>query len=111
VPIEEPHTYVVVPNLAVRRAAYATFVFTVTPDEKDPQSLRAHQRFVTLGQTIGEDVIVLQGLKPGERIAGAGSFKLREGAKVAPGAPAPTGQAIAPASGEAPATASAKSDG
>jgi membrane fusion protein (multidrug efflux system) len=102
VPIEEPRTYVVVPNLAVRRAAYANFVFTVAPD-KDGQTLRAHQRFVTLGQTIGEDVIVLEGLKPGERIAGAGSFKLREGAKVMPGSP--------PAPDEAPPKASASSGG
>jgi membrane fusion protein (multidrug efflux system) len=111
VPIEEPKNFVVVPNLAVRRAAYANFVFAVEPDPKDGQSLRAHQRFVTLGQAVGEDVIVLQGLKPGDRVAGAGSFKLRDGAKVMPAAPPAPGQANAPASGEAPAEASAKSGG
>ncbi len=99
VPIDEPKTYVVVPSMAVRRAAYANSVFVVAPDP-DGQTLRAHQRFVTLGPTVGEDVIVLQGLTAGERIAGAGSFKLREGVKMIEGPPA--GQGGAPA-GDKPA--------
>lgn len=96
VPIEEDKPYVVVPSMAVRRAAYANSIFVVTA-EPDGQTLRAHQRFVTLGPTVGDDVIVLQGLKTGERVAGAGSFKLRDGAKVMAGSPP------APAAGSAPA--------
>jgi membrane fusion protein (multidrug efflux system) len=91
VPIEEPRTYVVVPSMAVRRSAYANSVFVVAPDDKDGQTLRAHQRFVKLGQTVGQDVIVLEGLKAGESVAGAGSFKLREGVKIIPGPPADSG--------------------
>jgi membrane fusion protein (multidrug efflux system) len=93
VPIEEPKTYVVIPSMAVRRAAYANSVFVVTP-EADGQTYRAHQRFVTLAQTVGENVIVLDGLKAGEQVAAAGSFKLREGVKVQmapPGGAAPKG--------------------
>jgi membrane fusion protein (multidrug efflux system) len=81
VPIDEPKSYVVVPNMAVRRAAYANSVFVIEPD-KDGKTVRAHQRFVTLGQSIGDDVIVVQGLKAGERVAAAGSFKLHDGVKV-----------------------------
>jgi membrane fusion protein (multidrug efflux system) len=109
VPIEEPKSYVVVPSMAVHRAAYANSVFVVTP-EPDGQTFRAHQRFVTLGPTVGENAIVLQGLKPGERIAGAGSFKLREGAKVMvapPGQPAQPGAGAAPGSSGPPTKASA----
>jgi membrane fusion protein (multidrug efflux system) len=94
VPIEAPKTLVAVPSTAVRRAAYGNSVFVISPDEKG-EGVRAHQRFVTLGQSVGEDLIVLKGLNAGERIAAAGSFKLRDGAKVMdgppPGAPGATG--------------------
>lgn len=98
VPIDEPRKLVVVPSTAVRRAAYGNSIFVVAPDE-GTQNLRAHQRFVTLGQALGDEVIVLEGLKAGEQVAAAGSFKLRDGVKVmsqppeapagAPGGPAP----------------------
>lgn len=98
VPIEAPRSYVVVPSMAVRRAAYGNSVFVIEPDEKGTH--RAHQRFVTLGRTLEEDVIVLEGLRAGERIGGAGSFKLRDGAMVMV-APPPGGQGQ-PVAGEAP---------
>ncbi len=104
VPIDEPMPCVVVPSMAVRRAAYANSVFVITPDP-DGQTLRAHQRFVTLGQTLGENVIVLTGLKAGERVAAAGSFKLREGVKVISGPPGgPAGGAAGEAAPVAPAS-------
>lgn len=96
VPIAAPSPYLVVPNMAVRRAAYGNSVFVIEPDEKGVT--RARQRFVTLGPTLGEDVIVTGGLSAGDRIAASGSFKLRDGLGVMTGAPAQTG---APA-GEAP---------
>lgn len=87
VPIDEPRSFVVVPSTAVRRAAYGTSVFVVAPDEGGG-AMRAHQRFVTLGQALDEDVIVLEGLKEGEQVAAAGSFKLRDKAKVMTAPPA-----------------------
>lgn len=81
VPIGVPSPSVVVPSTAIRRAAYANSVFVIEPDEKG-DGVRAKQRFVQLGETLGEDVIVLEGLKVGDRIAAAGSFKLRDGVKV-----------------------------
>src|SRR5262249_23971105 len=90
VPIEEPKQLVAVPSTAVRRAAYGSSLFVITPDE-GTQVTRAHQKFVTLGEAIGEDVIVLDGLKAGDRVAGAGSFKLRDGVKVMPQAADPSG--------------------
>jgi membrane fusion protein (multidrug efflux system) len=85
VPIDAPKPVVVIASMAVRRAAYGNSVFVIGPDDKGVT--RAHQRFVTLGQTIGEDVVVLTGLRAGERIAAAGSFKLRDGVKVMEGPP------------------------
>ncbi|GJQ28590.1 MAG: acriflavin resistance protein [Phycisphaerae bacterium] len=82
VPIDAPKTFVAIPSTAVRRNAYATSVFVVpaSPDAKG--DVRVAQRFVTLGQSVGDEVIVLDGLRAGERVAAAGSFKLRDGAKV-----------------------------
>jgi membrane fusion protein (multidrug efflux system) len=88
VPIEEAKKLLTVPNTAVRRAAYGNSVFVIAPDEKKG-ALVAHQKFVSLGQTIGDKVIVLDGLHAGERVAAAGSFKLRDGVKVAPPENAP----------------------
>lgn len=84
VPIDEPRALVTVPSTAVRRAAFGDSVFVVTKEtSKDgKESLVAHQRFVTLGQAIGEVVVVAKGLAAGELVAAAGSFKLRDGAKV-----------------------------
>ncbi len=87
VPVSDPQPYVVVPATAVRRASYADQVFVVVPGEK-PEELRAKQRFVKLGPTIGDDVIVLEGVAAGEQVATTGSFKLRDGALVMPAAPA-----------------------
>ena len=81
VPSDLPSQVVVVPLTAVRRASYADHVFVIGPG-KAPKELRATQRFIKLGPTIGNDVIVLEGLKVGEEIASTGSFKLREGTLV-----------------------------
>ncbi len=90
VPIDLPRRSVVVPGTAVRRAAYANMVYIIQPDEKGV--LRARQRVVQLGQSLGNDVEILDGLKPGERLGGNGSFKLTEGMKVMIGPP-PQGDA------------------
>ncbi|MDZ4754186.1 MAG: efflux RND transporter periplasmic adaptor subunit [Phycisphaerae bacterium] len=81
VPVDDAKPRVVVPSTAVRRSSFADQVFVIVPGEQ-PDTLVAKQRFVTLGPTVGADVIVLEGLEPGERIAAAGSFKLRDGAGV-----------------------------
>jgi membrane fusion protein (multidrug efflux system) len=38
---------------------------------------------VKSGSVLGDDVLILSGLTPGERVASSGSFKLRESALVA----------------------------
>jgi membrane fusion protein (multidrug efflux system) len=103
VPTEPVRPCVVVPNTAVRRAAFGDHVFVLTkmdPVPNMPPMLTAHQRMVTLGADLGGKVIVQSGLKEGEEIAAAGSFKLHEGATVFQGPP-PQG---APPAAEAPQT-------
>jgi membrane fusion protein (multidrug efflux system) len=95
VPVEDARPYTVVPGTAIRRASYGDSVFVLVPGEGEGQ-LRAKQRFVTLGPMIGDDVIVLKGLEPGERVAAAGSFKLRDGVLVMQARPVPVAPAAAP---------------
>jgi membrane fusion protein (multidrug efflux system) len=102
VPVEPEQTYTAVPITAVRRSSYGDQVFIVS-DGKEPGTMRASQRFVKLGPMVENDVIVLEGVKPGERIAANGSFKLREGSLVmstapggSPGAPPGATPAAAP---------------
>lgn len=87
VPVEEAREYVVVPATAVRRSSYADQVFVVSPGKKPgdgPADLRAAQRFVKLGPSVGDDVIILEGVAEGETVAASGSFKLFDGIKVVP---------------------------
>ncbi|MFN7022439.1 MAG: efflux transporter periplasmic adaptor subunit, partial [Phycisphaerales bacterium] len=63
-------------------ATFGDHVFVVAADEKDPSKLRAKQRLVKTGAMIGTDLIILEGLKPGEEVAADGSFKLFDGALV-----------------------------
>lgn len=90
VPVGATSNPIVVPATAVRRAAFGDHVFVIAPSaapNAKPGELRAQQRFITLGPMIGGDVVVVSGLKEGEEIAAAGSFKLRDGALVMKGAP------------------------
>jgi len=87
VPVERPREHLVIPATAIRRAPYGDHVFVVLPDPEKAGALRAHQRLVTLGPSLGGRIIVSDGLNEGEVVATDGSFKLRDGALVAPGAP------------------------
>jgi membrane fusion protein (multidrug efflux system) len=60
---------VVVPVSALRKGPDGDHVWVVTADSAG--ALRAHERKVETGPVLGETVIVLQGLEPGERIAAA----------------------------------------
>ena len=101
VPIGEEQDYVVGPSGAVRRSPYGDHVFIVGPSAKpgdQPGAMRATQRFVKLGPSLGQSVIVTDGLRIGETIASVGSFKLHDGALVNANPPeAPPGPAAAAA--------------
>jgi membrane fusion protein (multidrug efflux system) len=80
VPVGPPTTVVTVPVQALRKGPGGDTVFLVAPDKEGKP--RAHQQRVTGGPTLGNDVIILDGLKEGEQVAVSGSFKLREGVLV-----------------------------
>ena len=82
----------VIPVAAVQRGAGGTFVFVVSPDKL------ANQRSVKLGVQDGDNVAILDGLKPGDTVVVDGADRLRDGAEVTIPGPA---QKIAAPSGAA----------
>ena len=72
---------VVIPVSALRRGPAGDHVFVVAPDEQG--KVRAHERPVRAGPMLGDEIVILDGLKSGEQVAVSGSFKLREGVQVA----------------------------
>jgi membrane fusion protein, multidrug efflux system len=81
-PLDKPA--VVLPATSIAYASYGNSVYIIEnmkgPDGKE--YLGARQQFVKLGATRGDQVAVLEGVKPGEIVASAGVFKLRNGANV-----------------------------
>lgn len=69
---------ILVPERAVAELQGKNFVWVIGPDNK------ATQRAVKVGETLGENVIISEGLKSGERIVLEGLQKVREGAPVKP---------------------------
>ena len=49
----------------------------------DGGALLARQRFVQMGETRGDQVAILKGVKTGEEVVTSGQLKLRNGAPVA----------------------------
>jgi membrane fusion protein (multidrug efflux system) len=80
VPLEAPRDVLVVPINALRRGPGGDHVFVLA--ETQDGAIRAQLRRVESGAAIGDEVIVEHGLTARERVAAAGSFKLREGALV-----------------------------
>ncbi len=84
----------VIPVAAIQRGASGTFVFIVSPDKT------VAQRSVKLGVQDGDQVAILEGLRPGDTVVVDGADRLRDGSEVV--IPDPTKQKIAaPSTGAA----------
>jgi len=75
---------VALPASAVNYAPYGNSVFVVTTMKgRDGKPYRGvEQRFVKLGANHGDQVAVVDGVKPGDEVVTSGVFKLRSGAAV-----------------------------
>jgi RND family efflux transporter MFP subunit len=73
---------VTVPVLAVNRINGQFFAYVA--EGSDPKALTAHQREIKVGDMIGNDYVVLDGIKGGERVITSGTQMLFEGAPVTP---------------------------
>jgi membrane fusion protein, multidrug efflux system len=85
IPAGPPRTAMAVPASALRKGAGGDHVFVVAPGP-DGKS-RAKARPVVAGSMVGDDVLIVDGLKAGETVATSGSFKLRDGLLVVPAEP------------------------
>ena len=74
-------TAVAIPASALRKGPGGDHVFVVADDAAGKP--RAATRRVETGPLVGDEVLVLSGLAPGERVAASGSFKLRDAVLVA----------------------------
>jgi RND family efflux transporter MFP subunit len=83
------HDGPVIPVLAVQRINGQYFAFVVDGSGK---SQVAHQKVLTLGEMVGNDYVVLDGLKSGDRVVIEGAQSLVDGATVTEAAPAPAGK-------------------
>ena len=72
---------ILVPQKAVIELQGKSFVWVIGTDNK------ASQREVTVGQQFGENLLITDKLKPGDRIVVEGIQKLRDGAEVKPMTP------------------------
>ncbi|MCU1286610.1 MAG: hypothetical protein JWO13_2960 [Acidobacteriales bacterium] len=70
-----------IPVLAVSRINGQFFTYVAEGDDK---GLKAHQKQVKLGEMVGNNYVVLDGIKPGEKIITSGTQMLFEGAPVTP---------------------------
>lgn len=81
-PYGAPSKAIAIPASALRKGPAGDHVFVITADSTGKP--RAHSRPVTMAGLIGDTVLLLDGIKPGEQVAASGSFKLRDDLLVAP---------------------------
>jgi RND family efflux transporter MFP subunit len=70
-----------IPVTAVSRLSGKVFAFVA---EDQGQQTIAHQRVIEVGDVIGNDYVVLNGIQPGEKVIVSGVQMLADGAQVAP---------------------------
>lgn len=81
-----PQRYITLPQTAITYNPYGSIAFLAEQhgvDEKGRPKLVAREVFVTTGETRGDQVAVLQGIKEGDVVVTAGQIKLRNGAPIA----------------------------
>lgn len=84
----ETENYLTLPQTAVSFNPYGEIVFVISesPTEKDKKTGRpaliANQSFVTTGETRGDQIAILKGLKKGDTVVTSGQLKLKNGSRV-----------------------------
>ena len=77
---------VTLPQTAIAYSLHGDSVYVVTDtgkkDEQGKPILVAEQRFVKVGERKGNNVAILEGVKPGEQVVNAGQLKLQPGMRV-----------------------------
>jgi len=83
--VGKPQSEITLPQTAITFNPYGNIVYLVKEKGKDKKGeplLIAEQKFVTTGDTRGDQIAVLSGLNPGDVVVTAGQLKLRNGTPV-----------------------------
>ena len=83
--IGRPREQITLPQTAISFNPYGDIVFLVKEKGKDDNGkpkLIAEQKFVTTGETRGDQIAVLEGLSPGDIVVTSGQLKLHNGTPV-----------------------------
>jgi multidrug efflux system membrane fusion protein len=72
----------IAPTTAVQNGAQGQYIFTLNSDKKT-----VHVQPVTTGVTVGNNTVILTGVKPGQQIVVEGADRLSEGAEVLASSP------------------------
>lgn len=97
--IGKPQNYITLPQTAISYNPYGNIVFLVKDNGKGPDGkpqLTAMQKFVTTGNTRGDQVAITKGVEPGDLVVTSGQIKLRNDTPVL------VNNAIEPANNPAP---------
>jgi membrane fusion protein (multidrug efflux system) len=83
--IGEPQKYLTLPQTAVTFNSYGDIIYlvkeTLDKNKKD-KVLTVTQTFVTTGETRGDQVAILKGLKEGDLVVTSGQLKLNNGSRI-----------------------------
>jgi len=86
VSMEEKEKYITLPQTAVTFNSYGDLVYLIKESkEKDKDNkpvLIAEQVFVTVGDTRGDQIAIIKGVKAGDTVVTSGQLKLKNGSKV-----------------------------
>ncbi len=86
VDIANPKNYITVPQSAISFNPYGDIVFIVKDsgkkDKKNQPIITVEQAFVTLGETRGDQISVIKGLKVGDTVVTSGQLKLKNGSRI-----------------------------
>ncbi|MBF0486211.1 MAG: efflux RND transporter periplasmic adaptor subunit [Candidatus Omnitrophica bacterium] len=81
----EVKSFLTVPQTAVSFNPYGETVYIIEEEKKAGEEktvFTAKQAFVSVGETRGDQVAVVKGLKEGDRVVTSGQLKLRNGSKI-----------------------------
>ena len=78
-----PKRYLTLPQTAISYNPYGDIIYIINQKGKGKKAvLTVTQNFVTTGETRGDQVQILQGLKEGDRVVTSGQLKLKNGSHV-----------------------------
>jgi membrane fusion protein (multidrug efflux system) len=85
VTVSKPHYFLTLPQTAITFNPYGDIVYVITEKGKDDKGnpiYIANQRFVTTGETRGDQIQVRKGLEEGDVVVTSGQLKLQNGSRV-----------------------------